>query len=278
MPVQTWLLAVRLRLDEAAPEMLPSHGRRAPWPLIRGVAEPLILDPEADTMSKKGLLIAPAFPADSYWSFNYILPWSDKRAVCPPLGLITFASYLSDDWELELIDLPISELSDGQLRQKIEEATAVFVSAMYIQMISLNRVLSQVAAGVDTPWILRGPIASTYWDWILHPQIEADKILHDGIDLVVWGEARLWGDQIEKFIEGNPIHCSDSPAVFLPPQLVDKVSASRKHLWTGSYFKSSITHLYRAGTSLRLKSTRRCRFKPRQAVLSAATYPLSSWN
>jgi hypothetical protein len=39
------------------------------------------------------LLIYPEFP-DMFWSFKHALPFVGKRAVLPPLGLLTIAALL----------------------------------------------------------------------------------------------------------------------------------------------------------------------------------------
>src|SRR3989304_319519 len=54
---------------------------------------------------KKGLLLVPEFPYDSFWSYRYIIRLIGRKAAFPPLGLLTFAGYLADDWDLELVDL-----------------------------------------------------------------------------------------------------------------------------------------------------------------------------
>lgn len=44
---------------------------------------------------KKGLLIAPEFPADSFWSYKHVIRQYARRKVSfPPLGLITFAAMM----------------------------------------------------------------------------------------------------------------------------------------------------------------------------------------
>ena len=38
---------------------------------------------------KKGLLVSPRFPADSFWSYRHIMRYVGRRAAFPPLGLST---------------------------------------------------------------------------------------------------------------------------------------------------------------------------------------------
>ena len=49
------------------------------------------------------LLIYPEFP-DTFWSFKHALEFVGKRAVLPPLGLLTVASMLPREWSQRLVD------------------------------------------------------------------------------------------------------------------------------------------------------------------------------
>ena len=96
-----------------------------------------------DRPRKRGLLLAPEFPYDSFWSYRYILQLIGRKAAFPPLGLLTFAAYLPPEWELELVDLNVRVPSARALARKIAEADAVFVSAMSIQKRSLVQLLAK---------------------------------------------------------------------------------------------------------------------------------------
>ena len=61
---------------------------------------------------KRGLLISPEFPWNSFWSFRHIMPMVGKKAAFPPLGLITFAAFMPPNWAFELIDLNVEQPSD----------------------------------------------------------------------------------------------------------------------------------------------------------------------
>ena len=43
------------------------------------------------------LLIYPKFP-DTFWSFNYALKFIRKKAAFPPLGVLTVAAMLPDEY------------------------------------------------------------------------------------------------------------------------------------------------------------------------------------
>ena len=46
----------------------------------------------------KVLLLYPEFP-DTFWSFKHVLKFIRKRAALPPLGLLTVAAMLPEEWE-----------------------------------------------------------------------------------------------------------------------------------------------------------------------------------
>ncbi len=185
---------------------------------------------------KKGLLIAPEFPYDSFWSYKYIMHFINKKAAFPPLGLLTFAADMPDYWDFKLLDLNVGTHSKGALRKEIAEADAVFVGAMSIQKRSLVDLLSGPAKGLDTPWVLGGPLASTYRSQILNPGAESDKILHDGLDLLVWGEAHNRIGEINSLLERNPVHSSGQPILLIPETVANEQPGSRKYLNDRSVF------------------------------------------
>lgn len=86
----------------------------------------------------KVLLVYPRYP-DTYWSFSHAMPFIGKKAAFPPLGLLTVAAMLPESWELRLIDLNVSQLSDGDLLW----ADLVFISAMTVQRDSVKEVIAR---------------------------------------------------------------------------------------------------------------------------------------
>ena len=65
----------------------------------------------------KGLLISPEFPADSFWSYRYIMKYIGRKTPFPPLGLLTFAAQMSQDWDFELVDLNTESPSDSEMQR-----------------------------------------------------------------------------------------------------------------------------------------------------------------
>lgn len=104
------------------------------------------------------LLIYPRFP-DTFWGFRHSLRVIRKKASSPPLGLLTVAGMLPDDWKLLLIDMNTSELSDDDL----EWAGCALVSAMVLQRDSTRDVVARCKAkGVTV--IAGGPLFSSEHD------------------------------------------------------------------------------------------------------------------
>jgi radical SAM superfamily enzyme YgiQ (UPF0313 family) len=187
---------------------------------------------------KKGLLIAPAFPDDSFWSFKHVMKYIGRKTAFPPLGLITFAAQMpQDEWEFDFCDLNVEIPNTADMRRRIQEADAVFASAMSIQRSSLVQLLDGPARGTDTPWVLGGPMASTYRDAILEPKSDRDRILCEGLDYLVWGESTPWIEDICKTLESKPLHSSEQPFLFIPERVKQEPDGSRKYLQDKEIFK-----------------------------------------
>jgi radical SAM superfamily enzyme YgiQ (UPF0313 family) len=76
----------------------------------------------------KILLVYPQYP-DTFWSFKHALKFISKKAVNPPLGLITVSSMLPEEWEKKLVDLNIESLN----QKDVQWADYIFFSAMNVQ-------------------------------------------------------------------------------------------------------------------------------------------------
>jgi radical SAM superfamily enzyme YgiQ (UPF0313 family) len=87
------------------------------------------------------LLVYPEFP-DTFWSFKHALPFIQKRASLPPLGLMTVAALLPDAWEKRLVDTNVQRLKAKDL----EWADYVFISAMTVQRDSARRTVQRDSA------------------------------------------------------------------------------------------------------------------------------------
>jgi radical SAM superfamily enzyme YgiQ (UPF0313 family) len=84
----------------------------------------------------KILLVYPEYP-DTFWSFKYALKFVSKKASNPPLGLLTIAPLLPNNWEKKLIDLNVEKLKT----KDILWADTIFISAMSVQIKSVFEVI-----------------------------------------------------------------------------------------------------------------------------------------
>ncbi len=187
---------------------------------------------------KKGLLVAPEFPA-SFWSYRHIMRMVGRKAAFPPLGLITFAAMMPDNWSFELIDLNVERISDAELRERIDAADAVFTSAMSVQKPSLVELVSGPSKGLETPWVIGGPYPSSFRDHLLEPQTPSDEILHRGFDVLVWGEGGQWIETINRILhhtEGRR-HSDGRPVLLIPEAVASQPPGSRKILNDRTIFK-----------------------------------------
>jgi radical SAM superfamily enzyme YgiQ (UPF0313 family) len=98
------------------------------------------------------LLVYPQYP-DTFWSFKHALKFVAKKAVNPPLGLLTISSMLPGNWEKRLIDLNIEHLC----KKDILWADYVFISAMNIQIRSANEIIEKCKS-LDKKIVCGGPL------------------------------------------------------------------------------------------------------------------------
>ncbi len=89
----------------------------------------------------KILFIYPEYP-DTFWSFKYALRFISKKAVNPPLGLLTVAAMLPKEWKKKVIDMNVGNLKD----KDIEWADYVFISAMAVQKDSVKEIVERCKA------------------------------------------------------------------------------------------------------------------------------------
>jgi len=117
------------------------------------------------------LLVYPEFPA-TYWSFNHALKFLGKKAALPPLGMITVAAMLPDDWNLRLVDLNTRSLT----KRDLQWADNVMISAMVVQQDSVRKVIRRARAMGKT--IIAGG-----------PAFTCEPGAYEGVDHLVLGEA-----------------------------------------------------------------------------------------
>ena len=74
------------------------------------------------------LLLYPRFPK-SFWSFEKTLALVDRKAMLPPLGLVTVAAILPQEWNFKLVDRNVRLVTEAEWAW----ADLVILSAMIVQ-------------------------------------------------------------------------------------------------------------------------------------------------
>jgi len=119
----------------------------------------------------KALLVYPWYP-DTFWGYKHALRFVRAKAAYPPLGLLTVAAMLPEDWEKRLVDMNVETLTEAHL----DWADLVMISGMVLQKESAEEVIARCREkGVRT--VAGGPLFAH-----LYQEIE-------GVDHFVLGEA-----------------------------------------------------------------------------------------
>lgn len=106
----------------------------------------------------KILFLYPEFP-DTFWSFKHALKFINKQAGNPPLGLLTIASMLPEEWEKKLVDTNVQMLSNAD----IEWADWIMISAMVVQRASAHKLIERCKAAGKTV-IAGGPLFTSEFE------------------------------------------------------------------------------------------------------------------
>ena len=119
------------------------------------------------------LLVYPQYP-DTFWGFKHVLRIISKKAVYPPLGLLTIAAMLPKEWQKKLVDMNVTALNDEDLKW----ADYVFISAMVVQKDSVREVITRCNK-LGAKIVAGGPLFTTGYEEF------------DGVDHFVLDEAEI---------------------------------------------------------------------------------------
>ncbi len=70
----------------------------------------------------KALLVYSKYP-DTFWSFKHALRFISKKALLPPLGLLTVAAMLPEELEKRLVDMNVGTESILELDICVQNST-----------------------------------------------------------------------------------------------------------------------------------------------------------
>ena len=139
------------------------------------------------------LLIYPLFPK-SFWSYEKILELVDRKVLLPPLGLVTVAAILPQEWEFKLVDRNVRSITE----EEWQWADLVILSAMIVQRDDL---LEQIRESKR-----RGKLVACGGPY---PTAIPDEPLEAGIDFMILDEGEI---TLPMFIEA--IQRGDTKGVF----------------------------------------------------------------
>lgn len=132
------------------------------------------------------LLVSPAFPPNTFWNIKVTCEVAGARHSAIPLGLITVAAMLPEEWSCRLIDRNVSELTKADL----DWADLVMTGGMNVQRFDCMRVI-ELAQHQGKAVVVGGPDVSS------QPEVYAHA------DFVVVGEAEgIIGDFITAWQSG----------------------------------------------------------------------------
>jgi len=121
------------------------------------------------------LLIYPLFPK-SFWSYEKILELVDRKVLLPPLGLVTVAAILPQEWEFKLVDRNVRSITE----EEWQWADLVILSAMIVQRDDL---LEQIRESKR-----RGKLVACGGPY---PTAIPDEPLAAGIDFMILDEGEI---------------------------------------------------------------------------------------
>ena len=153
------------------------------------------------------LFIYPEFPK-TFWSYEKILELVNRKVLLPPLGIVTVAALLPQEWEMKLVDRNVREVSEAEWAW----AELVVISGMIVQKADMATQIGN-AKQRGLPVAVGGPFASSTPD---APELQlADfKVLDEGeITLPMFIEAIQKGERSGRFssngvkpdVTGTPI-------------------------------------------------------------------------
>jgi radical SAM superfamily enzyme YgiQ (UPF0313 family) len=103
----------------------------------------------------RALLIYPLFPK-TFWSFEAVLSLVGRKALIPPLGLITVAALLPQDWDFRLVDCNLRPVTEDDWAW----ADIVLMSGMIVQRQSFLDTI-KAAKTRGKPVVVGGPYVTS---------------------------------------------------------------------------------------------------------------------
>jgi radical SAM superfamily enzyme YgiQ (UPF0313 family) len=151
----------------------------------------------------RALLIYPVFPP-TFWSYDKILELVGLKVLLPPLGLITVAAMLPQDWELKVVDRNIRPATEEEWNW----ADIVILSGMIVQRQDLVGQINEAHA--------RGKLVAVggpYPTSIPHEVAEADFLILDEGEITI----PMFIEAIERGETKGVFRTTEKPDVTITP-------------------------------------------------------------
>jgi radical SAM superfamily enzyme YgiQ (UPF0313 family) len=217
------------------------------------------------------LLVYPEFPK-TFWSYEKILELVNRKVLLPPLGLITVAAILPQEWHFRLVDVNIRPVGS----EEWQWADLVIMSAMIVQKDDIIRQINLarhhgkpvavggpyptstpeelVAAGADYLILDEGEITLPLFVAALQRGETGGRFSSDGVKPDVTGtpiprydllEMSAYDSMSVQFSRGCPFQCEFCDIIVLygrkprtktPEQLIGELSYLHEIGWRGGVF------------------------------------------
>jgi radical SAM superfamily enzyme YgiQ (UPF0313 family) len=153
----------------------------------------------------KVLMVSPRSP-HAFWTFDQLLTMEKRRAIVPPLGLITVAALLPPNWEVRVVDRNISDIPATLW----EWCDMVMLSSMLVQREDTLALISEsklrgkrTAVGGPYPTVIPEELVDAGADYIFRGEAE------ETIPLFIAGLAS--GEAMSVFVEEKKPDMTTSP-------------------------------------------------------------------
>jgi radical SAM superfamily enzyme YgiQ (UPF0313 family) len=121
------------------------------------------------------LLVYPEFPK-TFWSYEKILELVQRKVLLPPLGLVTVAAILPQEWDYKLVDVNIRPVGESEWHW----ADLVIISAMIVQKEDIIRQIG-FARFHGKPVAVGGP----------YPTSTPEELVAAGADFLILDEGEI---------------------------------------------------------------------------------------
>jgi len=151
------------------------------------------------------LFVYPQYP-ETFWSFKYSLRYIFKKALMPPLGILTIAPMMDDkEYEKKLVDMNITKLKD----KDILWADYIFISAMITQKESVKKVVERCKK-LNKKIVAGGPLFTSLYNEF--PDIDHFVLGEGEVTLPLFLEdlkngnpKKVYSSDIKPDIKENPV-------------------------------------------------------------------------